>query len=497
MVGTNKNFVNLFVGGNGSSKTTVGVNIVTNIVFGKKNFIPITAKDDEEFDVEKFNWVEKWGVPPKTWFDFPLYNDWSYLKRGRIISDPTTIKEKIVPELKKWLPRNEYKTLPLAYYGTSKESKQYEAKWIFKNGWIIDLMTFEQATTEFESVDLGFCWFDEPIPSSIFYATVSRMRRGGMIYGTMTPLSHSAWIKDDLIDSAEKDLCDHLIVDIEENCLEHGTRGILKHKDIERMLKSYPPEELEARARGRFGHLIGLVFPQFDRKIHVIEPFKVKSSDFSVVMACDPHPRLPDKATWIAIDRQGRYFVCDELSMRAKTEELAQGIKDKESIGGYRVTERLIDPSADWVDKHDIDSRTLRDRLDEDYKLYFDLGSKERDNARRFIADKVGYEKNKEGQMTKPPMLYVFNTCRETIREFENYIWDEWKGRRGDEKDKKQKPVDKNDHHIENIGRILLNDCGYRESTKNDEDKSLFEKHMSNLKKRNSFFEEDMTMGSF
>ncbi|MFA5340688.1 MAG: hypothetical protein WC332_02820, partial [Clostridia bacterium] len=37
-----------------------------------------------------------------------LYKDFPYLKRGRIVSDPTTIREKIIPELKLWFPSNRY-----------------------------------------------------------------------------------------------------------------------------------------------------------------------------------------------------------------------------------------------------------------------------------------------------------------------------------------------------------------------------------------------------
>ena len=84
MVGSDKFFVNMFVGANATSKTSTGANIVVNICYGPQN----------------------------EYFKHPLFERWPYIKKGRIISDPTTLKEKIIPELKKWLPYNDAKDIP-------------------------------------------------------------------------------------------------------------------------------------------------------------------------------------------------------------------------------------------------------------------------------------------------------------------------------------------------------------------------------------------------
>lgn len=159
-VGSGKVFVCLFSAANGVGKTACGANIVSHIVFGKGS----------------------------NWFDYPLFEKWPYIKRGRIISDPTTIQSIIVSELKKWFPAGRYET--------NKGGKNYEAIWRTDNGWQIDLMSSEQETKEFESATLGFAWFDEPPPLLIYKATVARMRRGGIIFITATPLTGSAWLYD-------------------------------------------------------------------------------------------------------------------------------------------------------------------------------------------------------------------------------------------------------------------------------------------------------------
>jgi len=61
-----------------------------------------------------------------------------------------------------------------------------------------------------------------------------------------------------------------------------------------------------------------------------------------------------------------------------------------------------------------------------------------------------------ERKFIKYPELYVFDTCPRTIYEFEHLRWDEWQGKIAEKKDQKEKTIDKDDHMIENIGRILI-----------------------------------------
>lgn len=167
IIGENRHFINLFIAANGVGKTACLSNIMANICF----------------------------EPHKPWFDYPLYNNWPYLKKGRIISDPTTVTKTIVPELHKWFPQDRYTT--------SKESKQYDSLWRTDTGFEFDIMTYEQDVKEFESATLGFALFDEPPPEDIFKATISRMRRGGIIIVGFTPLQGSAFFYDQYVTSKD------------------------------------------------------------------------------------------------------------------------------------------------------------------------------------------------------------------------------------------------------------------------------------------------------
>lgn len=422
LVGENKTFINLITAANGVGKSASLCNIITNICYGPQN----------------------------DYFKYPLFENYPYLKRGRIISDPTTIKEKIIPELKKWFPSNRYKV----HYATKKEGKNYECKWTTDTGFEFDIMSNEQESKEFESTDLGWCAFDEPSRKDIFLATVARMRTGGIIFWGLTPLFYAAWIKDDIYDKRDGKFVDYITATVWDNCKDiEGTRGILTKENIEKMISQYPPDEREARIEGKFGHLLGRVHKTFNRKIHVIKPFKIDFKNYVVVKAHDTHPRVDDHILWMAINEKGTKFFIDELIIKGTTAEMAAKIKAKEQIGGWRMLNNdIIDPSAFNVDER-TGERSVADKFS-DEGINYRPGSKDLVGCIRRMDDALYYEE-KAGELIKAPEIYWFETVPTAIKQIDNYVWDDYRGKSADEKQPKGKPKDKDDHQVENAHRLL------------------------------------------
>jgi len=430
MVGSNEVFVPLFSAANGVGKSCCGANIVANICFGVQN--------------DYFKGLE-------------LFEDFPYLKRGRIISDPTTLKEKIVPELKKWFPSNRVDVK----YETSKEGKFYESRWVTDTGFEFTLMSSEQDTKEFESTDLGWVWIDEPLRREVYTATIARLRTGGILFWTMTPLSYSAWIKDEIYDKRDGKNADYVTATVWDNCKDiEGTRGMLSKADIDRMISQYPVDEAKARIDGEFGHTLGKVHKNFDRKIHVIEPFKIDPSNFVTFMALDTHPRVEEAVLWMAVDRQGTKYIIDELWFKGTDAEIAGQIKTIEKAGNMRIGDRLIDPSAFNNDKRSGEE-SFADRL-----MY--LGLNFRHGSKNLIegirrTEEAFYNEVKEGQMIVKPEVYIFSNCVRLIKELDNYVWDEYKGKGSDERNPKPSPKDINDHFVEDLHRLLIEDFKFKE----------------------------------
>lgn len=424
IIGSDKHFVNLLIGANAVGKTCIGANIVVNICYGPQN----------------------------EYFEYPLFQKFPYLKRGRIISDPTTIKEKIIPELQKWFPKNDAKQIPDAPYETAKEGKNYVSKIRTSTGWEIDLMSNEQDVKEFESVDLGFVWIDEPMPKDRFMATIARGRMGMIMFWSLTPLTYSAWIKE-WLDENVGELAQYIEAEMEDNCKTHGVRGILEHSHIKRMADSYPEDEKEARVFGRFGHLIGRVHKTFRRGIHVIPPFAVDERRYTTYMALDPHPRVADHALYLSVDKNGTKFITGEVISEGLIKRLVERLLAFEQAMHYRVQERIIDPTA-FVDDQHRKEKTVGSQLME-AGLHFSRGSKSLMAGIKRTNDALAYIQN-QGKMIKPPELYIFETCPVLIKQLEEYVWGDWKGPSKDEKQPMGRPRDINDHNVENLHRLLL-----------------------------------------
>ncbi len=416
-IGEDKHFIVSFIAANGVGKTMLGANILANLI---------------------------WNKEKNEWFNYPLFNHWKYIKKIRIVSEPSSVVGTIIPTLKAVFPKGRYTT--------NKRGKNYESFWTTDTGWEIDIMTYDQDPKEFESISVGLVWLDEPPTYKIYTACISRLRLGGIMMMTLTPLMNAGWIYDKVIcnTGGEKGQRTYIQADVWSASKTKGVRGFLEDRDIERMIEEYPEDEKEARISGRFQHLTGLVYKQWNRNIHCIDPFDVADKDYIVINMLDPHPRTPDAVSWIAIDKYGQKFYIDELKFKGSSSELAQRIKRIDSQ--YRVVSHYADPSAFIEDQHHETS--LARRLEE-YGLSYQEAPKQRQLANRRLGDALSYQKiNDEFIIT--PELYVFNTCSHIIYEIEHWIWDEYKGKTADNKDAKQNPIDKDDHFIENVGRALV-----------------------------------------
>lgn len=434
-VACGENFIVLYSAANGVGKTATGSNLLAHLF---------------------------WNTGENEYFKGGLFDEFPWKKKGRIVSDPTNVTKNIIPELKFWFPEGRYVT--------NKGNKTFESIWTTDTGWEFDIMTYEQDPREFEGVTLGWAWFDEPPPEPIFKAMVSRMRKGGIIIITATPLAGSAYLYDAFAKgnytvevTAEEGGATaqytrkiaYIEAGIESACKTHGIRGHLEHEHIMNIIAEYSEEEKQARIYGKFQHLVGLVFKRWNRKIHVIKPFALDPNEYVVWHALDPHPRTKDAGLWVAVDRKGRKFVVDELWVKPEngTKELAYLIKNKNSQ--YRVVRQLIDPSASIVNQHDEDGKSLTERLNA-FGLNYEDASKERTLANQRIMDAMAYQKLETGEFLQEPELFVFENCQQFIWEVEHWRWQELKGRSAETRNAPNAPIDKDDHLIEDLGRILI-----------------------------------------
>ena len=302
-----KKRVFVMTSGNGSGKTTVSWNILLNIIYPNINKLPPAT------DVQT-------GEKINGFFNYPLFNNWpkEWPKTAWYISNPDTIKATI-KELQKWAPTGGYEI--------GKEGKTYASRIrFFDTDWEVFLKTTKQESETFEGAEVGFILPDEPISQEIFTACVSRTRSGGIIVMPATPLGGSAWMHTELVEQAtpQSDIV-HQTVSCWANCLEDAgewkieqlgvhKKGKLSKENILFTLNKYPPYQRPAREFGTFGVLMGSVYKQYKRELHLNYQYEIPRDpdNFMYRMVMDPHQRRSPAVIWLQMDRFGQQRVIYE-----------------------------------------------------------------------------------------------------------------------------------------------------------------------------------------
>lgn len=341
----------------------------------------------------------------------------------------------LIPKFHQWMPKAELKEV-------RRNPQGVETLWMTRNGSTAEFMSYEQDSEKFEGWDGDFVWFDEPPTYAIYIACFRGLvDRGGKMIFTMTPLKEP-WIKEKLWDKAkDKDSDIGGFVFTTFDNIGYG----LTEKNVRAFEKELNEDEKTARLYGQFIHLSGRIYKEFNYTTHVIEAFKIPSN-WPVYEAIDPHPRTPHAVLWVAVGPDGTKYVVDELFREGVISDIATYIKAKRTVNGYHVKSTLIDPSActpNPVNGVNVQSEFAKNGV------YTIKASKEMTAGISAVKEALELKFGKSS-------LYVFNNCKETIREFDYYVWDEYVGRNREKKEAPNSPRDKDDHMMECLYRIIL-----------------------------------------
>lgn len=240
---------------------------------------------------------------------FKTYGNTGYARRARIVSTPKELEDigSIQAEIKRWWPRGRYTS--------GKNKKSFLSEFHTDTGWVVDLMSYEQAVDDFEGANIGVFIFNEPPPEDIFDACMARRKFGGKVMMPMTPLMSAAWIFDRLVAHDGENGIKVIYGSTEENCVIHGKNGVIPHEAIEDLKRMCDPDEMEARLNGKFLALAGNIFKTFDRRVHVAKEkiIPLPPSDcIEHIQSVDPATGKPLFCLWAYVDPSGFLYVYDE-----------------------------------------------------------------------------------------------------------------------------------------------------------------------------------------
>lgn len=219
---------------------------------------------------------------------------------GRVATEKENVEKDVVKNLKSMMGDNVYQT--------EKKGRPFESQWDLMSGSTFDIMTYDQRPKQFEGVELDWAWLNEPCTEAQFRAILGRFKRGGVLFLTATILS-AGWILDEIIEG-ENPNYRYVFMDIDENRQSKG--GFLPDEAVDKMLDSQDSEYREARKTGRALKLAGRVFKNYEPVRHFKPIFENAPEDAEVVMATDPHDRIPHYSLWGYVDKDKRLVLYRE-----------------------------------------------------------------------------------------------------------------------------------------------------------------------------------------
>lgn len=423
---------NHFIAGNGVGKTCAGFGILLAGVTLGPEFLHPTYFANHEF----FKWCKE--IRSKRMLNV------------RIVCDSADVEENgsVTQNVKKWLPvaklagkvgggKSYYTGVeipsPMAGYEPTKA----------------DVKTFGQATTAHAGSEIDVLIFNEPPPQNVYEEEMSRIRRGGYAFGFLTPLNAAPYLIK-VIDSPGGD--GKISVtngSIWDNCRDvPGTRGILTRGDVEDQIRRWmaiDPLVADARIWGRFMQLSGAVFKIFNRQTHVIPPRAIPSN-WNVFHCVDPHPHKPAFATWMALSPAGDWYVIAEYPVEPWDQvhnthlTIKNFCNDFQRISdgshwkfmymqGAAVQDRhLGDPNA-FRCEQPHNRRTFKEEYEWESGWDFDIDIPDGVELRfNRIKELLQYDPQRAIDSMNRPHLYVFDTCENTARAFQNFIYKQKQG---------------------------------------------------------------------
>jgi len=197
-------------------------------------------------------------------------------------------------------------------------------------------------------------------------------------------------------------------------------------------------EEKECRLHGLPLNLSGLIYKQFAWDKHVLQELPEgwlsmmhPPRTWTDYVYIDPHPQTPHAVLFCTVNEHGQRFYYRDIFEHCSIEELARLIH--EVVDDRNVALVRIDPLAY------INDPITKSNMAEELAKHGIFAEK----ATKALAHGI---LRVQGELAKPGVIYFSPECRRTLWEIQRYVWDE----------KDNKPVDKDDHMMENLYRCEI-----------------------------------------
>ena len=323
----------------------------------------------------------------------------------------THIKTVVEPALKRWWP----KAVPVE---TKKNNQGIDAVWRDKKtGSTLEILSNNQDSDTFEGWEGDLVIYDEPPSRDNRIACARGLvdRRGRELF--VATLLKEAWIHREIIRMKDADgRPDPSVFNVHAEIDENIGFG-LTQEGVDQFDKSLRADERQARLKGIPSYMSTLVWGKFDREVHIKEDFKIPL-DWIVDVQIDFHPAKPWYIQFLATDKRNFKYVCHEIVEKGNPKYIAEKIIRHFKQNMLRPGVIQIDPLAKGDPNADDD--TVYEKLFNIFASHgfvLETASKDKENGITAINDWLLTE-------NEMPCLFFFRSCKHTIQQVEDYMYD-------------------------------------------------------------------------
>jgi phage terminase large subunit-like protein len=364
-----------------------------------------------------------------------------------------TMDQVLLPKLRALVPKDQ-----LMGQSWSKAYDKRHRVLRFKSGSWFQFNSYKQEVSDLSGATLHFVHYDESPPRE--HRTESKIRLvryGGNELYTLTPVEGiEQWIYEEFWEPWERGERDPEMIWIVTASMDDNP--YLSEKDREWVLEGLTAEEREARRHGRFIALHGLVYPDFDRHVHVVSATSLPNN-VNVIVGIDPGTRYAAAVLWAAIDTRRRWRFFEELKVPGmRIEEVCDRIHRLNAKWDVEPTMYLIDPAA---------RSTAHQTGRSDQDVYAEHGVRAipaQNDVRMGINRLKQLFSLEDGE----PRAVIYDTCSDFIGEIKKYRWKD-PPKSGEET--REAPV-KRDDHLADCARYMAAARPYAPKQEEEDDRT-------------------------
>ena len=202
--------------------------------------------------------------------------------------------------------------------------------------------------------------------------------------------------------------------------MEWSDNPYLDQGEILALEGSMDENTLQSRRYGRFATAAaGLVYPEFDEQVHVIDPFPIPK-EWQDMISIDPGLNNPLSAHWYAVDYDDNVYVTYEHYEAGRDIDYhAEAIKSIcKKLGWHTDSKGRICALIDSAAKQ----RTLGS-VKSVVELFYERGILVNPDVEKDLFSGIARVKSYLNQKNGLPNLYIFKNCVNLIAELKGYYW--------------------------------------------------------------------------